>query len=177
MSSQDKEQQPLDSSQQNVINASGGMFEDHGQDDLDYTPDANLDSAQRPQDQSHFDVDDNGEAAMGANQQNLGSEYGAESSHVDETENGQQQMSQIGANDEEELKMKIVLYYHTLVSKSYSVISHCALLVPRNPVPVVRADAATELQKAEQAPIHRLERENPEEFDLGLRRELGARVG
>lgn len=62
--------------------------------------------------------------------------------------------SQLGSTEEEELKMKIVLYYHTLVRPIFEVSDSIFCLVPRNPFAVVRIDAAAKLQEVEQAPVH-----------------------
>ena len=111
------------------------MFEDHGQDEVDLTHDEagardgrdnvpsdgqlisdvansdqlvdNNDNEAQPRD-SEVDGDENEENAT----------YGDEEGSQDPTEvDGNQEVAnQVGVNEEEELKMKIVLYYHTLVS-------------------------------------------------------------
>lgn len=92
--------------------------------------------------------------------------------------------NQTGLDEEEELKMKIVLYYHTLVSCSKAstyvminllidsnklTVSFMICLVLRHSFTVVRAHAAAELQEALKAPVYRPKCEDLEEFDLGLR--------
>ena len=106
-----------------MVNASGGMFEDHGQDEGDVTHDdlnagdpesaAKL-TAEAQEEQSP----DN---AFGSERQDA--EYGEqEDGQTSEgpTEGGPQAgfEAQTGTDEEEELRMKIVLYYHTLVSEA-----------------------------------------------------------
>lgn len=105
-------------------------------------------------------------------EQRTPAEYDQEEEEVEEGEEDGQQFSQqqmdaaqvavnskFGIDEEEELKKKIVLYYHTLVSNRLSLRSQlsmrfCACVVLRNPLAVVRADAAAKLQETEQGPVH-----------------------
>ena len=90
---------------QGVINASGGMFEDHdGSEDIELTQD---DLRQHGDDGPHYPGDN------AYNGQDYGGEDGQD---TENNQNGQIVDSKFGVDEEEELKKKIVLYYHTLVS-------------------------------------------------------------
>ena len=71
-------------------------------------------------------------------------------------------------DEEIELKKKIALYYHQLVSyfSKFSFLTIMFLaLVSRMPLTVVRADAARELLETEQKAVHGAECKNPEVSD------------
>ena len=137
------------------------MFEDHGQDEADLTQDDINAAAPGDAQDSVQNRDLNGQqndngAGDFANSNDYGNELeDGQESHL-ETEGGVAQVgfeAQTGIDEEEELKMKIVLYYHTLVSQHpFSVKIQCLIiicrfsfLVPRNSLPMVCTDAAAKL--------------------------------
>ena len=68
-----------------------------------------------------------------------------EASYKQRTESGNQiGDADVSIDEDQELKMKIVLYYHTLVSSN--ILWFIPFAVPRSLVPVVQSYAATQLQ-------------------------------
>ena len=80
----------------------------------------------------------------------------------EETDTTDVPLAQAQPNQEEELKKKIVLYYHQLVSRRYQLM---LVTVPRSTLSVVRADAAEELSTFDQGTVHRPKRPNLEKLD------------